>query len=378
MLKNIKVVLKSLFLPLFLILFLSAGPTTTAQANLNDQVIYSLILDRFLDGDSSNNIPAYAYKKNNDYDKWNKKILGKIYDPTKKSWNKYWGGDLKGLYKKLEYLKDLGVTAIMISPIFQNVNGYLSIAGTEARITAYHGYWLKDFYRIDEHFTSYDPKKKEDLYQQGEDLLKNIIDRSHSLGLKIILDVNLNHSSPTIDGLQQIAELKEYELQDGAIFMDGQLMSTHSGYFEDKFKIIPAYRNWFNKCPSIVWDTESRKKMEAEYKKMACRIFGDKPSKYEMHNFMLHGLADFNHGNKMVQSYLINAMKKWTSMGIDGYRIDAARHMPESFILKLSKELKKINPRVFFISEWFEAGAGHKEAIAFSKKRDPGFLILRK
>lgn len=355
-------------LNLLFILLSGLTPSKSLNANLNDQVIYSLMIDRFLDGDKSNNTPLYAYKKNNNYDKWNKKILNKIYDPTKKSWNKYWGGDLKGLYKKLEYIKELGITAVMISPIFQNVNGYISIAGTGPRITAYHGYWLKDLYRIDEHFISYDPKKREDLYQQGENLLKSIIDKSHDLGLKVILDVNLNHSSPSIEGLKQIAKLKEYELQDGAIFMNGELISTHSEYFEDKFKIKPAHKDWFNKCPSIVWEPEARKDKKAEYKKMGCSIYGDEPSKYEMHNFMLHGLADFNHGNKMVQNYLIGAMKKWTKMGVDGYRIDAARHMPEGFILKLIKDLKKINPHIFFISEWFKAGARHKDAVAFSKK----------
>ena len=355
-----------MFLVLITIASLFVNPCHSYN-RVEKEVVYSLILDRFYDGDINNNIPYYAFTNNTKYDQWNKKVLPLIFDSKKTKWNKYWGGDLKGLYSKLEYLKELGITAIIISPIFQNTNGYLTVDGTKPRITAYHGYWLKDLYRLDEHFISKDRTSNLSLYEQGEQLLKKIITKAHSLDLKIILDVNLNHSSPTKDGLNNIAKVREYELQDGAIFKDGEFISARSDYFSKKFGIPEKHENWFHTQPAIVWGEENRKALKETYKKMGYEISSKEPSEYERNNFMLHGLADLNHENKEVQDYLIQAMIKWTKMGVDGYRIDAIRHIPKQFIVDLKKALIKENPNLYLIGEWYDFGESNKEAVSFSK-----------
>ncbi|MEI6093771.1 MAG: alpha-amylase family glycosyl hydrolase, partial [bacterium] len=132
---------------LSLLVFSSLFTSVPNNTEIKDEIIYSLMIDRFYDGDLKNNVPEYAYQGNTIYDKWNRDMLVKMYDKDKETWNKYWGGDLKGLYEKLDYLKELGITTVMITPIFQNANGYLTVEGTETRVTSYHGYWLKDFYR---------------------------------------------------------------------------------------------------------------------------------------------------------------------------------------------------------------------------------------
>ena len=99
------------------------------DADFKPDVIYQVVLDRFFDGDPTNNDPPG--------DKG-------LYDPTKTNWKKYWGGDLAGLTQKLPYIAGMGVNAIWISPAVENVHKLVN--GTDA---GYHGYWARDFYRID-------------------------------------------------------------------------------------------------------------------------------------------------------------------------------------------------------------------------------------
>ncbi|MEI6080689.1 MAG: alpha-amylase family glycosyl hydrolase, partial [bacterium] len=259
--------------------------------------------------------------------------------------------------------------SIIISPIFENAVGYITIKESPPGITAFHGYWLKDFYRLDPHFISYDKTSKKDLFSQGEEQLRQLIKKAHSLGLKIILDINVNHSSPTEDGLKSIVTVEEYELQDGAIFQNGDFIAARSRYFENKFKMKNRENNWFHDYPSIVWDKTQR---------AALHLDGDEPSKIEMEKGMLHGLADFNHENPKVRKYLINALKKWTRFGVDGYRVDAIKHFPASFFMEMRSSLLAINPTLFFIGEWAEAGIHNKDAESFAKTSNTSLFDFEK
>ncbi|MEI6093308.1 MAG: alpha-amylase family glycosyl hydrolase, partial [bacterium] len=213
-----------------------------------------------------------------------------------------------------------------------------------------------------------DEKAKDSLYVQGEKLFKAIVDRSHQLGLKIILDVNLNHTSPAYRGQDYVANVTEYDLQDGAIFEDGKFIAARSGYFEKIFGIKNTQANWFHKYPSIVWDTKQRNSLREVYKKMGYDLVGDEPNAFEKENFMLHNLADLNQNNKNVFKYVLGAMSKWTRTGVDGFRIDAVRHIPQDFFIKIKKRLTSINPKLFFIGEWFESGVNNKESLKFASK----------
>lgn len=128
------------------------GKTSTAvNSNVNkscmtqNDMIYFVMTDRFYNGDKSNDNGT-----NTD-------------DPRA-----YHGGDLKGLTDKLDYIKSLGATAIWITPVVQNVPG------------GYHGYWTKDFYKVDEHLGS-----MEDL--------KNLVSEAHKKNIKILMDYVVNH-----------------------------------------------------------------------------------------------------------------------------------------------------------------------------------------
>ena len=121
-----------------------------------DDVIYLIMTDRFADGDSSNNFPATG-----------------AYDRDQP--RAYHGGDLRGIQEHLGYLKDLGVTAIWITPIYDNEDR----TGRD-----YHGYGAVDLYKVEEHFGTLTE------YQ-------SLVNAAHRQGLKVILDIVPNHVGPT-------------------------------------------------------------------------------------------------------------------------------------------------------------------------------------
>jgi alpha-amylase len=123
-----------------------------ANAGLDwrDQVIYQIMIDRFENGDPNNDINVYP------------SVPGR-----------YHGGDWQGVIDRLDYLQDLGVTALWISPVVKNTE-------EDAGFSSYHGYWTQDFLRPNAHFG--------DLTK-----LRELVDKAHSRGMLVILDVVTNH-----------------------------------------------------------------------------------------------------------------------------------------------------------------------------------------
>jgi glycosidase len=126
------------------------------QESWRDAVLYFVITDRFADGESANNRNVDIRAKGT-----------------------FHGGDFKGLTAHLDEIADLGVTALWITPVVQNIPGAVTGAGFPD--WGYHGYWADDFYAID-------PR----LGTEAE--LKTLVDEAHARGLKVLLDVVYNHA----------------------------------------------------------------------------------------------------------------------------------------------------------------------------------------
>src|ERR1043166_5129894 len=101
-------------------------------AEFRDQTLYFIVTDRFFDGDPQTNVGKE----------------GAAYDATRQQWYMYWGGDLLGIINKLDYLRGMGISALWITPVFDQVDTVVQMA---VPMAPYHGYWAKDFKRIDEH-----------------------------------------------------------------------------------------------------------------------------------------------------------------------------------------------------------------------------------
>ncbi|PVW03521.1 alpha-amylase [Microbacterium sp. Gd 4-13] len=141
----------------------SADPTTSPGPLAEGDVIYQVLVDRFEDGDPTNNDQGDGE-----------------YDPSDLGF--YHGGDWAGLTDRLGYIADLGVTAIWLSPVSEQQP--LSRDGQEA---SYHGYFTRDFATPNAHFGD-----------RAE--LQELIDTAHGLGLKMILDVVPNHTADYLAG----------------------------------------------------------------------------------------------------------------------------------------------------------------------------------
>ncbi|HEY6572185.1 MAG TPA: alpha-amylase family glycosyl hydrolase [Candidatus Eisenbacteria bacterium] len=133
-------------------------PATAAVADSSswrDAVLYFAIVDRFADGEPSNNLQVDIQAK-----------------------GAFHGGDLRGLRDHLDEIADLGVTALWITPLVKQIPGFVTGAGFAD--WPYHGYWADDFTRLDRRFGS-------------EADLKALVDACHARGIKVLLDVVYNH-----------------------------------------------------------------------------------------------------------------------------------------------------------------------------------------
>jgi glycosidase len=128
-----------------------------------DAIVYSIMIDRFYDGDKSNSVPV-------EHDSLSAKV-------------NYMGGDLQGIIQKLEtgYFDTLGVNALWLSPVNENTNNAFKEWPPPHRyFSAYHGYWPTHHEKVEERFG--------DL-----DLLKTLVAKAHRRGMKVLLDFIANH-----------------------------------------------------------------------------------------------------------------------------------------------------------------------------------------
>jgi neopullulanase len=127
-----------------------------------DDIVYLIMPDRFADGDTSNDDPA---------------ISKGMFDRAKPK--SYHGGDFRGIRDHLPYLKDLGVTAIWMTPIYDN-NNHANRDGS----TDYHGYGATDLYNSDEHLGTISE-------------LRELMRAAHAIGIKVVQDQVVNHFGPS-------------------------------------------------------------------------------------------------------------------------------------------------------------------------------------
>ena len=129
--------------------------------------MYLIMIDRFSDGDPANNDPPQSRG---------------IYDRKNKFY--YHGGDLQGVIDRLPYLKDLGVTAVWLTPWYDNYDQPNQIEFKEDKpSTGFHGYNPQDFYAVEEHFGTLAK-------------LQELVEAAHRSGIKIIQDQVVNHTGP--------------------------------------------------------------------------------------------------------------------------------------------------------------------------------------
>ncbi|WP_229263536.1 carbohydrate binding domain-containing protein [Cohnella cholangitidis] len=284
---------------------------TPLGTDMREDSIYFVMTARFYDGDSSNNRGGQLHVKSGN---------AANNDPM-------YRGDFKGLMDKLDYIKALGFSAIWITPVVLNRSDY-----------DFHGYHGYDFYRVDPRLES--PGA---TYQ-------DLINAAHNKGIKIIQDVVYNHSSrwgakglftPKVFGIQDNDWSWYYDDPIPGLEYDGLYPASVSGkaYNGDIWSTVEpednTCRNW---GVFMNYNPEGRKVYNCQWPNPTSGMF---PSQYyhqcwignwegeDSRSCWLHeDLADFNTESKPVQDYLIDAYNKFIDMGVDGFRIDTAVHIP--------------------------------------------------
>lgn len=151
----------------------------TRDIEFRQETIYFIVVDRFYDGDSDNSEGPNP----------------ELYDPSGQDWGKYWGGDLQGVIDKLDYLKSLGVTAIWLTPLFEQVEDLF------IENAAIHGYWTKDFKRINPRFIGEGEEPSLNKTQEAKNTtFDRLIAELHRRNMKLILDIVCNHTTPDTGG----------------------------------------------------------------------------------------------------------------------------------------------------------------------------------
>ena len=279
-----------------------------ARGALSDDSIYFVMTDRFENGNSANDEAGIGDGR-----------LGSGYDPTDIGY--YHGGDFLGLTQRLEYIKGLGFTSIWITPPVVN----RPMQGDSA---SYHGYWGTDFTTIDPH-----------LGTEAE--FKAFVSRAHSLGMKVIVDIVVNHTADVISpkiGIYSYRDTYDYPYRDsqGKIFDASKVAGLKSFPKLDlkkSFPYEPFVSNYYKNIKKPAWLNDPR-----NYHNRGDSTFSGESSTFG--DFF--GLDDlFTERPEVVQGW-VQVWSDWiTKFDIDGYRVDTAKHVnPEFWKVFLPQVLK--------------------------------------
>lgn len=248
----------------------------TVPSWVKGSVFYHIFVDRFYNADHKNN-PV-------DVQMWGG-------EPTSEN---FFGGDLQGVLEKLDYLEDLGVNAIYLSPIFQSKSN--------------HKYDVMDYSMIDGHFGDHEK-------------IKELVDECHKKKMRVILDVVFNHASEKFQPFQDVVEKGE----------------------ESKFY------DWFHihEWPIKLEFTDQEIGEVDEYKALTSYdVFGFYPS-----------MPKLKTAHPEVKKYLFELATVWIqNYGVDGFRMDVSDEVDHQFWRDFRKLVKGMNSELYLLGEvWHDA-----------------------
>ncbi|SFI07952.1 alpha-amylase family glycosyl hydrolase [Halpernia frigidisoli] len=304
--------------------------------------LYFLMTDRFKNGDKSNDV---------NFNRTEKAAVLRGFE----------GGDLRGIIQKIDenYFSDLGINAIWMTPIVEQIHGYTD-EGT-GRTFAFHGYWAKDWSALDPNFGT----KKE---------LKELVEKAHKKGIRIVLDAVINHTGPVTN--EDAVYSNDWVRTSPKCTYDSYLMTTACTLVDN--------------LPDI--KTEDNSPVELP------KMLTDKWKKEGRYDSEMKSLDAFfaKTGYPRAPKYYI---MKWLSDyvredGIDGYRIDTAKHTNTDVWKDFQKvcqdaldEFRKNNPSkvldnstFYTVGEVYGYGISQKQLYDYGDKKvnffDNGFHSL--
>ncbi|WDZ84142.1 pullulanase-type alpha-1,6-glucosidase [Micromonospora cathayae] len=276
------------------------------RAGANDaraEQFYFVLPDRFANGDPRNDRGGLTGDR-----------LKTGLDPADKGF--YHGGDLKGLIDKLDYIEGLGTTAIWLAPIFKN----RPVQGTGDDVSAgYHGYWITDFTQVDPHFGT-------------NEELKRLVKLSHQRGIKVYLDVIVNH---TADVIKYAEDRYAYVDKKTSPYTDAQGRAFEDRNYADGTRDFPKVgADAGPYTPTFGSEADKTVKVPAwlndvtMYHNRGDSTFAGENSEYG--DFF--GLDDLWTERPEVVRGITKVYGDWiASTGVDGFRLDTVKHVNLDF-----------------------------------------------
>lgn len=286
------------------------------------EAVYFVVTDRFVNGDPSNDHREQGGERGT-FDiplKWEDGRTDNV---------GYLGGDFKGLLDHAGYIREMGFSALWITPIVDNPDEAFTGGEpitqtsflTDRGKSGYHGYWAKNFYTVDEHLPS-----------EGLDF-RSFTAAMKSSGLKIVLDIVANHGSP---GWSMPVDQPEFgRLYDAS----GTLIADHGNLPPDQ--LDPAnnpLHAFYNVKPDLAQ------------------------------------LSDFNEANPAVMDHLVGAYLQWIEQGAYAFRVDTVRHVKPEFWRVFAERIRAKHPSFFMFGEVFDYEAA-KTAI-YTHPENGGMSVL--
>lgn len=270
-------------------------PVNPESENWQDQTIYFILTDRFFNGDKTNDKVQNLTDQN-----------GNAYDESivlqGQPASGYNGGDIEGIRQKLQYIKDLGFTAIWMTPPVK-----CQIA--EANYHGYHGYWASDFTKVDPHMGT---------LKQYQDFVKE----AHEKGLYVIQDIVVNH-------LGDYQKIQKDVTEETMKASEGNIPESDF-YLEPKS--VP-----FNHPEQLPWALNNINDLTYdEWKNNSFYHYNTPISDYTnaaiQYDHTSSDLDDMKTEDPVVRNLLRGYFRYWIDKaGIDGYRIDTALYVEPDF-----------------------------------------------
>ena len=292
---------------------------TSNRTDFRDESIYFMITTRFYDGDPANNVLCWD----------NQEAQKSTKDPC-------WRGDFQGVIDKLDYIKALGFTAIWITPVVQNASGY-----------DYHGYHASDFSKVDCRYQSGDGKKS------GDVMFQELIDKAHAKGIKIILDIVLNHTGNF--GEEKLCKMfdRDTHLRNQA-YIDACMIPDENMLGNDYLDNVKIQ---YQRRLAMMKNTDGQNHDPHNYWHHFGNFNWDLPNRWWAQ--IAGDCVDLNTENNTVAEYLVKCYGNFIKMGVDGFRIDTSGHIsrltfckqfiPQFAALGKQYEDKRLNKAPFFM-----------------------------
>jgi alpha-glucosidase len=292
-------------------------------------VMYQIFVDRFFNGDQENDVVDNEYMYINQLAKqvtdWNKL-------PDKNGVSEFYGGDLKGVLEKLDYLKELGVDVVYFNPIFVSPSNHKYDTQDYDYVDPHYGTIIKDADEVldeankdNSHAKKYITRTTETVnLEASNDLFANLVHEIHARNMKVILDGVFNHCgsfNKWMDREKFYANSHNYPV--GAY---GAKTSPYYSFFhfhnKEAWPDNPHYDGW--------WGHDTLPKLNYE-------------------------------GSPKLYNYVLEIAKKWMSppFDVDGWRLDVAadlgytKEFNHKFWKDFRKEVKSVKPEAIIIAEHY-------------------------